>query len=342
MNVVRWSGVSASALAGVLMAGCGGGTSIAPDVGTVRQPVNDGVARSAVSGPRIAIAGQGKRLVRETFSDIATTPDAWVWSGTACLTAGTRSTPATSIPACGANAKQDRPGHGVLQLTTPNPYQVSLVGYTQQVSTAHGLRIKWNLYSFDGDGSDGTLLWMTYGDKTEPLRPAGTGGHLGYTDGTVDATQPAKSRGMANAYVGIGFDEAGNFSAFLPGGPGPVPDTVAIGGAARIGYHYLTGVENASGQPVSLPFSIEQPTSQTRPKVPVSVEVTLGRDGLLNVSFDIHDGSGYVTYLSKNIVGIAHQPRVPHKVWIGFNGSNGANYERHQIDDVRISTLRGH
>jgi hypothetical protein len=229
-----------------------------------------------------------------------------------------------------------------LQLTPPSGYLVSLVGYSQTFSTAHGLRIKWNLYSFDGDGSDGTLLWMTYGDKPEPLAPAGTGGHLGYTDGTVATMQPGRSQGMAHAWVGIGFDEHGNFSAFLPGGPGVVPNTVAIGGAARIGYHYLTGVETASGQPASLPFPLEQPSSQTRPTVPVSVEVTLGSSGLLNVSFDIHDGNGYVNYLSKNIVGIASQPRVPRKVWIGFNGSNGGNYERHQIDDVRISTLRGH
>jgi hypothetical protein len=286
-----------------------------------------------------SVADRGDQLLRETFVGTSTPANEWAWTAPACLTAGNAQTPPSSIPACGGSAKQNRPGYGVLELTPPLQYTVSLVGYYQPFSTSHGLRIRWNLYSFNGTGSDGTLLWMTYGDKPQPMVPAGTGGHLGYTDGMA-ALGFARTRGMANAYIGIGFDEAGNFSAFLPGGPGNVPDTVAIGGAERIGYHYLTGVENASGQPVSLPFSLEQPSSPTRPKTPISVEVTLRSEGLLTVAFDIHDGNGYVTYLSKNVVGIARQPRVPRKVWIGLNGSNGANYERHQIDDLRVSALR--
>jgi len=52
------------------------------------------------------------------------------------------------------------------------------------------------------------------------------------------------------------------------------------------------------------------------------------------------DGNGYVTYLSKNIVGIAGQPPVPRKVWIGFNGSTGGSVDQHQIDNLRVGTLR--
>jgi hypothetical protein len=58
------------------------------------------------------------------------------------------------------------------------------------------------------------------------------------------------------------------------------------------------------------------------------------------VAFDIHDGNGYVTYISKNIVGIAGQPLVPRKVWIGFNASTGGSVDRHQIDNLRVATIR--
>jgi len=336
--------VPATVLVAVFLAGCGGTAALAPAAATVngasasaRQGAGSGIAPEHPGAARV------KRLAAEPFRGTATTPGAWAWSGDTCLTAGNAKTPPTSVPACGDLAPQDRPGDGVLQLNPPNPYQVTLIAYTKPLSTRRGLRIRWNLYSFDGDGSDGSLLWLTYGDKPEPTAPAGTGGHLGYTDGTVAGALDVGRRGggLAHAYLGIGFDEHGNFSAFLPGGPGLVPNTVAVAGAERIGYYYLTGVENASGQPASLPFPLEYPSSQTRPTVPVSIEVTLRRTGLLTVAFDVHDGNGYVTYLSKNVVGIHGQPRVPHQVWVGINGSNGGNYERRQIDDLRIAEMHG-
>ena len=38
-----------------------------------------------------------------------------------------------------------------------------------------------------------------------------------------------------------------------------------------------------------------------------------------------------MTYISKKIVGIAGQPKVPKNVWIGFNASTGGSADRHQI-----------
>jgi hypothetical protein len=325
------------------LAACNGSGALAP------APVQD-AGSSALRAPATFNASDAEpewllfgahplRIIRERFANPSTPPGQWASSGSACLTAGNKNSPATSIPACGVNAKKNQAGWGVLQLTTTGAEQVSLAGYYQPFATSHGLRIRWNLYSFNGQGADGSLLWMTYGDKPQPTEPAGSGGHLGYINGTV-AAAGAPPPGMAHAYLGIGFDEFGNFSSFLPGGPGQVPDTVAVGGAAKIGYHYLTGVENGSGQPVSLPFPLAQPDLTVRPKVPVSIQVILKSGGLLEVAFDIHDGHGYVTYLSKKIVGIAGQPKVPRKVWIGFNASTGADVDLHQIDDVRVSTLR--
>jgi hypothetical protein len=322
------------------LAGCNGGAGLAPS-GPVQDGSSSALRAPAVadmSGPESTLSdGSPSRIIRQRFAHPKTPPDEWAWSGTACLTAGNKNTPTTSIPACGASAKKNQSGWGVLQLTTADSFQVSLVGYHKPFPTSRGLRIRWNLYSFDGSGADGTLLWMSYANKPQPTQPAGTGGHLGYLNGmaTAGGAPPA---GMPHVYLGIGFDEYGNFSAFLPGGPGLVPNTVAVGGAAKIGYEYLTGVENASGEPISLPFPLAQPALTLRP-APISVQVILKSGGLLQVGFDIHDGNGYVTYISKKIVGIAGQPKVPKNVWIGFNASTGGSADRHQIDDVRVARL---
>jgi hypothetical protein len=149
--------VPATALVAVFLAGCGGSGAAGPPPGDSRAPAGSGVAPAHRAVVPTAV-GQGRRLSAETFRDTATTPGAWAWSGDACLTAGNASTPPGSVPACGGLAPQDRPGKGVLQLNPPSQYQVTFVAYTQPLSTRLGLRIRWNLYSFNGDGSDGSLL----------------------------------------------------------------------------------------------------------------------------------------------------------------------------------------
>jgi hypothetical protein len=101
-----------------------------------------------------------------------------------------------------------------------------------------------------------------------------------------------------------------------------------------------TGVENASDQPVGLPFQLANPMLTTHPVTPISAQVMLKSEGQFEVAFDIHDGKGYVTYISKNIVVIAGQPRVPRKVWIGFDASTGGSVARHQINNLRGATIR--
>lgn len=101
---------------------------------------------------------------------------------------------------------------------------------------------------------------------------------------------------MANAYLGVGMDEYGNFSnptEGRKGGPGAVPETVAVRGAAVSGWQYLTGAKSASGVPASLPFNIDQPAATSRPKNAPTVQVTLTASGVLSVATDFHDGNGF-------------------------------------------------
>lgn len=118
-----------------------------------------------------------------------------------------------------------------------------------------------------------------------------------------------------------------------------MPETVAVCGAKSTGYHYLGGVTNAQGKPASLPFDFNSDSS-TRPSNAPTIDLQLSPSGLLEVSIDIHNGQGFITYLSLNTAGLHGQPAVPANVYVGFIGSNGGQYDRHQIGDLTISTLQ--
>jgi hypothetical protein len=251
------------------------------------------------------------------------------------LTAGTPSEPKGSIPACGVNAPQDPPGQGALELTTPTSNTQGLAGYHKALPTANGLQIVFDYYSFDGSGADGSLVYLADGSLPRPKRPGASndcGGCLGYVPS-------GRKHGLSGAYLGVGLDEYGDFGRFLPGGPGQIGQTIYLGGAQSIGYEYLGGVVNGLGQQASLPFDLDFPGDQSRP-TPLTFYISITAAGLVEVAIDIHDGNGPVTYVSENIVGVAGQPAVPATVYVGFIGSCGSADDRHQVNDLTISTLQ--
>ena len=303
------------------LAGCAGSSTTTPQGATQNQSIHQ-VQRHA-----------GTVLVSESFANTSSAPG-WLHSKGACLTAGTKPKAPGSLAPCGKNAPLDPPGSGALQLTAPVNNDVNFVAWHKALPTANGLNIQYNLYSFDGTspGADGSLVFFTYGSDKPPKMAAGTGGYLGYLSGG--------GTGLNYAYLGVGFDEYGNFSNSLTNGPGFVPETVALGGSYLQQYQYLGGVTNGSGVPASLPFMLDDPSSPTRPANAPTIDISLTPAGLVEVAIDIHDGNGPVTYLSENIVGIAGQPAVPPSVFVGFMGATGGLDNRHQIGSLTISTLQ--
>lgn len=311
------------ATATVLLAGCSA------------QNLTSGGMSPAIPA-RHTITPASTVLLSEPFAGTATISK-WFWTGDACLTAGTLPGAPGVIPAC-SNPPQDAPGDGALQLTSAAISEAGFVGLKQALPTSNGLDIQFELASYGGSaqGADGTLVWFS-----SPGHPATLGqeaGSLGYLKGVRH-----KQNGMHDAYLGIGFDQYGNYGAVLPGGAAyPVPNTVAIGGAQSTGYRYLGGYTGGSGQLASMlpPFELYGGTVGTRSNSAVAVDIQLTAAGNLQVTISGMGGSGgTLQCYSGNIVGISGQPAVPSSVFFGFASTTGSDYAIHDVYDLTISTL---
>jgi len=275
-------------------------------------------------------------LINESFRTTATTPYLWGFSGDACLTAGTAATPSTSIPACGATAPVDSAGSGALQLTTNGQFQVGSVESKVPLNTAIGFQIVFTDAPFDAAspvGGDGFSVFLA--DATQAFSVPQTdfwGGKLGYV-------------GLPNGYVGIGFDEYGNFSSSdedggtADGFPGQVPETVAVRGAYATANQYIGGYTGATGVPQSLPFMLDSPTSVTRPANSPTIRITLAPSSVLTVEIDTHDGNGYRTVYSKVLAGVAGEPPLPAQLYVGFAAATGGATNVHQMYGLTVTPL---
>jgi len=275
-------------------------------------------------------------LIVEPFDSVATTPNLWAVSGSACLTAGVALvTPATSIPACPGAVNV--PGAGALQLTGNGSFQLGAAVSKVALNTARGFQVIFTDAAFDKGpapaGADGMSFFLADASQAFAL-PQSTfwGGKLGYV-------------GLPNGYLGIGFDEYGNFSssdengAHSDGFPGRVPNTVALRGAFATGNQYLGGYSSATGFPESLPFPLAAPASVTRPAHPPTVRITLTSAALLTVEIDPHDGKGYRTAFRKTIAGLDGEPALPPQVYLGFAGATGGAGQLHQIYGLTVTAL---
>lgn len=93
-------------------------------------------------------------------------------------------------------------------------------------SSKFGLKVSFEFSHFGGNGADGLSFFMFDGSiSSSDFQIGGTGGALGYT--AVRATSNEStliSPGLKGAYIGIGFDELGNFGNSRTGKHGGFDD----------------------------------------------------------------------------------------------------------------------
>lgn len=132
---------------------------------------------------------------------------------------------------------------GALRLTNNQINQRGYVYIDIPFSSAYGIKTSFEYFSYGGDGADGIAFFLF--DAAVPnFSIGGFGGSLGYSKRNNEP-------GLSGAYLGVGFDEFGNFGntaegktgGFPGSGESNVPDAIVIRGPGNgfTGYEFITG-----------------------------------------------------------------------------------------------------
>ncbi|WP_458069221.1 PilC/PilY family type IV pilus protein [Rhodanobacter sp. BL-MT-08] len=149
----------------------------------------------------------------DNFSGNASTLS-WNALNYACLTAGTGASGAAGvIPAC--SPAFDANGSGALRLTPAAGNQAgAILSNFAPFPLTQGLQVTFTTYTYGGNsggtagnGADGITFFLTDGTQAVPTVAGGLGGSLGYSCSNTNS----QYEGLANAYLGLGIDEYGNF-----------------------------------------------------------------------------------------------------------------------------------
>lgn len=155
-----------------------------------------------------------------------------------CESFDSNTTKSTTI--FGANAQLV---DGALRLTNNSINQRGYVYLDIPFSSTYGMKASFEFFSYGGDGADG-LAFFLFDANVQNFAIGGFGGSLGYSKRNNEP-------GLAGAYLGVGFDEFGNFgntaegkSGGFPGaGESYVPDAIVIRGPGNgfTGYEFIKG-----------------------------------------------------------------------------------------------------
>lgn len=267
-----------------------------------------------------------------------------------CETFQTVSTQANTI--FGGNA---RLAEGVLRLTSNELNQRGHLYVDVPFPSSYGIKVEFEYFCYGGVGqflADGLTVFLFDAD-TPIFNAGGFGGSLGYA-------QRNGEPGLSNAYMGIGFDEFGNFGNSSEGRNGgfagagsdeQVPDAIVIRGPGNgsSGYPFIVGKKTMEvGNDGLLPggqFSISSGGAGTaRVTDPMNV-------GYRKVNMELQpdpNGVGFFLTLSMVVTTEAGLPRQvtiferpynfvpPENLKIGFAASTGGFSNFHEIRNLIV------
>ncbi len=140
----------------------------------------------------------------------------------------------------------DPNGNGYLRLTSNSGNQKGYAFSSSSFPASKGISVSFEYSTYGGSGADGICFFLFDASVANGSFNIGSyGGGLGYTD--------ISAPGLSNGYLGIGFDEYGNFSSSSSGGNGGTgrsTNSVTIRGAwddSRGAYYMLSSVQLSSG-----------------------------------------------------------------------------------------------
>jgi uncharacterized repeat protein (TIGR01451 family) len=246
--------------------------------------------------------------------------------GTPCPTGNLR-------PAYLTSGSPDPTNNGWLRLTNNCNNQKGYAIFDTPFSTPQGVSIEFEYKTWGGTHADGLTVFLFDGaTAASSFNPGDFGGSLGYANGCGGVA------GATTGYLGLGFDEFGNFSnpadRCKNGGPGRVAQRVTLRGTAGAGYPYLT-------QSTALANDIDDNSGATsRPsdavffrKVLILVEpIPASALYRITVKWQTVVGGTYTTLINAYTMPIAP----PSNLKIGFAASTGGSTNYHEIRNLSI------
>ncbi|MGF7238514.1 MAG: putative Ig domain-containing protein [Frankia sp.] len=278
----------------------------------------------------------------------------------ACLTASGNAATGT-LHSCATS--NDAPGAGTLRLTDMTGGRTGGVFGATSVPTSQGLDVTFNAYQYGGGGADGLAFVAAAVDPASPTAPATlgpSGGDLGYS-GTKTLS------GLANGYLGVGFDPFGNFSTSTYEGTGctdpayvtttKMPGQVVVRGPGRgtVGYCAIASTAtNTSSPPVAL-----RAATRAASKVPVEVVINPTASSITTASGVVAAAGTYAVVFTP----VGGTPRtlagampmvptslypssswltaggIPRQLAFGWVGSTGSVMDFHELDNAKVVTF---
>lgn len=289
---------------------------------TERSPVMRPICRLLLSLLLLTASGaQAVTLIAQTF---ATNPTPWN-TGTGWYRGG------TTAPAVNT---------GWLRLTGTATDSFGYVFYNTAFSVNQGFVIDFEFLSWGGSGADGLTLFLFNGAVTSGnFRIGDEGGSLGYANGCNN------DDGMESAYLGVAFDEFGNFAnpadRCKSGGPGAVADAVTLRGAGdyttgAVGTNYAYLAHGVGPTSIDCPA----PACTTRPAVTSSewrhARITMLKSGSTWSTYvDVQFGAGQPFTRVVNPTTLPSPPYTTLK--LGFAASTGGSTNYHEIRNVLVT-----
>ncbi len=244
-----------------------------------------------------------------TESFASSTAPGWTLGGSATLTA-----PGT-----------DTAGNGWLRLTGATTNQAGYAFYDTAFPSAKGASVEFDYATYGGTGADGLTFFLYDGATTAAQFQIGAfGGSLGYAPCST-GSKP----GLNNAYIGVGFDEFGNFTNLQStcGTAGPVAGA-PTDNTARPNFVAVRGSE-ANNYPLLAGAATSQALTATRANAR-HVSISVLPDGKLNVFIRYPDGT------FQQIVNNKQLPTSPATLKLGFAGSTGGSTNIHEIHNTKV------
>lgn len=243
---------------------------------------------------------------------------------------------------------------GVLRLTDAVVDQTGYMYVNIPFSSSYGLKVSFEYFSYGGNGADGLTMFL-FDAATPVFNPGGFGGSLGYAPRNNE-------RGLSRAYLGIGFDEFGNFGntsegrngGFFGVGTNLVPNSIVVRGPGDgfSGYPFVVGRKTMNtGNDGMRPDNLFPISSGGPGTTRVSDR---NQPGYRKVFFELEPNElegGYFFTVRMEVTTVPNQPMLvtifdrpynfeaPPNLKIGFAASTGGQHNIHEIANLVVEVF---